>query len=85
MFFYAAFLDDNVLIYHVATVWAVPDWGVVAPVIQVWTPFPSHFGYLPKEPPCSRAVCNLIKMVMRTRAIGKMNLGNGVAPMLTVG
>ncbi len=86
MFFYAALFDDNVLVYNVATVRAEPDWGIVAPVIQIWTPFPSHFGYLPKEPPpCRRAVCNLIHIVMRTRTISKMGMGNGVAPMLTVG
>ncbi len=36
-------------------------------------------------PPCSRAVCNLIHMVMRARAIGKVNLGNAEAPILTAG
>ncbi len=86
MFFYAALFDDNVLVYNVATVRAGPDWGIVAPVIQIWTPFPSHFGYLPKgPPPCSRAVCNFINMIMRARVIGKMNPGNGGAPILTVG
>ncbi len=30
---------------------------------------------------CSRAVCNLIHMVMRTRATGKGNLGNAEAPI----
>ncbi len=86
MFFYAALFDDNVLVYNVATVRAESDWGIVAPVIQIWTPFPSHFGYLPKgPPPCRRAVCNLINIVMRTRTISKMSMGNGVAPMLTVG
>ena len=47
MFFYTALLDDNVRVYHFTTLWAEPDWGVVAPVIQVVTPLPSHFGYLP--------------------------------------
>ncbi len=47
MFCVAALFDDNVLVYNVATVRAEPDWGVVAPVIQVRTPLPSHFGYLP--------------------------------------
>ena len=97
MFFYAASLDDNVRVYHFATAWAEPDWGVVAPVIHVLTPLPSHFGYLPNpkrlsggtrnetRTPCSRAVCNLIHMVMRARAIGKMNLENAEAPMPTAG
>lgn len=44
MFFFAAFLDDNVLVYHFATARAIADLGVVAPVIQVRTPFPSHAG-----------------------------------------
>ncbi|MFQ6674596.1 MAG: hypothetical protein ACE5GH_07425, partial [Fidelibacterota bacterium] len=47
MFFYAAFFEDNILVYHFATHRAVPDGGVVAPVIQVRTLLPSHFGYLP--------------------------------------
>jgi len=85
MFFVAACLGRSVRVYHFATVRAVPDWGVGAPVVQVWTPFPSHCGYLPKGPPCSRAVCNLSNMGMRTKAIGKMNLGNGEAPLLTAG
>lgn len=42
MFFFAAFLDDNVRVYHFATAWAIPDHGVVAPVVQIRTPFPSH-------------------------------------------
>jgi len=42
MFFFAAFLDDNVRAYHLTTVRAVPDWGVGAPVIQVRTPFSLH-------------------------------------------
>ena len=37
MLCFAAFLEDNVLVYHFATHRAVPDGGVVAPVIQVWT------------------------------------------------
>ena len=52
MFYVAAFLEDNVRVYHFATLWAEPDWGVVAPVIHVVTPLPSHFDYLP--PPKAR-------------------------------
>ena len=47
MFCVAAFLDDNILVYNVTTVRAEPDGGIVAPVIQILTPLPSHFGYLP--------------------------------------
>ncbi len=50
MFFYAALFDDNVLVYNVATVRAEPDWGIVAPVIQIWTPFPSHLVISPRDP-----------------------------------
>jgi len=85
MFCVAAFLEDNVLVYHLATVRAPPDGGVRAPVIKVSTSCSWYFGYIHKRPPCSPAVCNLINMVMRTRTISKMSMGNGVAPMLTVG
>ena len=84
MFCVAAFLEDNVLVYHFATVRAPPDGGVRAPVIKVSTSCPWYFGYIHKRPPCSPAVCNLIHMVMRTRATGKGNLGNAEAPMLTL-
>lgn len=56
MFFFAAFLDDNVRAYHLTTVRAVPDWGVGAPVIQVRTPFSLHCAdplFLPSSLPLS--------------------------------
>ncbi len=37
MFFYAAFLNENLRVYHFATVRAPPDGGVRAPVIKVST------------------------------------------------
>jgi len=74
MFCVAAFLEVR----------APPDGGVRAPVIKVSTSCPWYFGYIHKRPPCSPAVCNLIHMVMRTRATGKRNLGNAGAPMLTL-
>jgi len=37
MLCFAAFLEDNVLVYHFATHRAETDGGVVAPMIQVWT------------------------------------------------
>jgi hypothetical protein len=46
MFCVAAFLEDNVLVYHFAAVRTVPDGGVRAPVIHVLAQSPSHFGYL---------------------------------------
>ncbi len=85
MFCVAAFLEDNVLVYHFAAHRAVTDGGIVASVITVSTSCPWYFGYIHKRPPCSRAVCNLIHMVMRARAIGKMNLENAEAPMPTTG
>ena len=84
MFCVAAFLEDNVLVYHFAAHRAVTDGGIVASVITVSTSCPWYFGYIHKRPPCSPAVCNLIHMVMRTRATGKGNLGNAEAPMLTL-
>ena len=44
MFLFAAFFNDDVRVYHFATAWAIPDQGIVAPVVQVRTPFPSHVG-----------------------------------------
>ena len=37
MLCFAAFLEDNVLVYHFAAVRTVPDGGVRALVIHVWT------------------------------------------------
>jgi len=51
MFYVAAFLEDNVLVYHFAAVRTVPDWGVGAFVIHVWTQFPSHLVISPRDPP----------------------------------
>jgi len=48
MFCVAAFLEDNVLVYHFTTAWAVPDWGVGASVIHVLAQSPLHVGYLPR-------------------------------------
>src|SRR3972149_8849170 len=42
MFFFAAFLGENVRVYRFATVRAVPDWGIGTSVIHVWPPIPSH-------------------------------------------
>lgn len=44
MFFVAAFPDDKARIYHLATLNAVTDGRVRAPVIQVWTSFSLHCG-----------------------------------------
>jgi hypothetical protein len=46
MLCFAAFLEDNVLIYHFAAHRAVPDGGVVAPVIQIRTRFPFHGDFI---------------------------------------
>ncbi len=46
MFFVAAFLGENVRVYHFATARTLTDWGVGAPVIHVSTPFPLHCDYL---------------------------------------
>lgn len=45
MFCFAAYLDSKVCVDHLATAWAVPDWGIATPVIQIGAHTSSHYGH----------------------------------------